>query len=114
MLFILLMLLLLLFLIQLLQILDVLLQDMKKRVLSLGIHVKVSEAVKNLVCQQGYNPTYGARPLRRAITSLIEDPLSEALLYGECKQGDTVLVDLDANGNPFVTNQLDQIVNLSD
>ncbi|KAG5050061.1 hypothetical protein JHK85_011164 [Glycine max] len=98
----------------LLQILDVLLQDMKKRVLSLGIHVKVSEAVKNLVCQQGYNPTYGARPLRRAITSLIEDPLSEALLYGECKQGDTVLVDLDANGNPFVTNQLDQIVNLSD
>ncbi|RZC17494.1 chaperone protein ClpD, chloroplastic-like [Glycine soja] len=99
---------------QLLQILDVLLQDMKKRVLSLGIHVKVSEAVKNLVCQQGYNPTYGARPLRRAITSLIEDPLSEALLYGECKQGDTVLVDLDANGNPFVTNQLDQIVNLSD
>ncbi|KHN09691.1 Chaperone protein ClpD, chloroplastic [Glycine soja] len=99
---------------QLLQILDLLLQDMKKRVLSLGVHVKVSEAVKNLVCQQGYNPTYGARPLRRAITSLIEDPLSEAFLYGECKQGDTVLIDLDANGNPFVTNQLDQIVNLSD
>nr|KYP69510.1 hypothetical protein KK1_008701 [Cajanus cajan] len=99
---------------QLLEILDVLLQDMKKRVLSLGIHVKVSEAVKNLVCQQGYNPTYGARPLRRAITSLIEDPLSEAFLCGECKQGDTVLIDLDSNGNPFVTNQLDQIVNLSD
>ncbi|KAK7316873.1 hypothetical protein RJT34_00645 [Clitoria ternatea] len=99
---------------QLLEILDVLLQDMKKRVMSLGIDVKVSEAVKNLVCQQGYNPTYGARPLRRAITSLIEDPLSEAFLYGECKQGDTVLIDLDANGKPFVTNQLDQIVNLSD
>ncbi|XP_027351375.1 chaperone protein ClpD, chloroplastic isoform X1 [Abrus precatorius] len=99
---------------QLLEILDVLLQDMKKRVLSLGIDVKVSEAVKSLVCQQGYNPTYGARPLKRAITSLIEDPLSEAFLSGECKQGDTVLIDLDANGNPFVTNQLDQIVNLSD
>ncbi|KAK7410969.1 hypothetical protein VNO78_02247 [Psophocarpus tetragonolobus] len=99
---------------QLLEILDVLLQEMKKRVSSLGIQVKVSEAVKNLVCQQGYNPTYGARPLRRAITSLIEDPLSEAFLFGECKQGDTVLIDLDANGNPFVTNQLDQIVNLSD
>jgi len=100
---------------QLLKILDVLLQDMKKRVLSLGIHVKVSEAVKNLVCEQGYNPTYGARPLRRAITSLIEDPLSEAFLFGECKPGDTVLIDLDANGHPFVTNQLDnKIVNLSD
>ncbi|KAK7350753.1 hypothetical protein VNO77_09679 [Canavalia gladiata] len=99
---------------QLLEILDVLLQDMKKRVLSLGIDVNVSEAVKDLVCQQGYNPTYGARPLKRAITSLIEDPLSEAFLAGKCKQGDTVLIDLDANGNPFVTNQLDQIVNLSD
>ncbi|BAT79060.1 hypothetical protein VIGAN_02186400 [Vigna angularis var. angularis] len=99
---------------QLLKILDLLLEDMKKRVLSLGLHVKVSEAMKNLVCQQGYNPTYGARPLRRAITSLIEDPLSEAFLFGECKPGDTVLVDLDANGYPFVTNQLDKIVNLSD
>lgn len=99
---------------QLLEILDMLLKDMKKRVKSLGINVEVSEAVKNLVCQQGYNPTYGARPLRRAITSIIEDPLCEAFLYGECKQGDTVLIDLDASGNPFVTNQLDQIVNLSD
>ncbi|RDX80506.1 Chaperone protein ClpD, chloroplastic, partial [Mucuna pruriens] len=100
---------------QLLDILDVLLKDMKKRVSSLGIDVKVSEAVKNLVIQQGYNQTYGARPLRRAIASLIEDPLSEAFLCGACKQGDTVLIDLDANGNPFVTNQLeDQIVNLSD
>ncbi|XP_061376104.1 chaperone protein ClpD, chloroplastic isoform X2 [Gastrolobium bilobum] len=99
---------------QLLKILDVLLKDIKKRVLSLRVNLEVSESVKNLVCQQGYNPTYGARPLRRAITSLIEDPLSEAFLSGECKQGDTVLIDLDANGKPFVTNQLDQIVNLSD
>ena len=91
-----------------------LLQDIKKRALFLGIDLEVSEAVKNLVCQQGYNPTYGARPLKRAITSIIEDPLSEAFLTGKCKQGDTVLIDLDANGNPFVTNQLDKIVNLSD
>lgn len=82
--------------------------------MTLGIDLKVSESVKNLVCQQGYNPTYGARPLRRAITSIIEDPLSEAFLAGECKQGDTVLIDLDSNGKPFVTNNLDQIVNLSD
>ncbi|KAJ1386507.1 P-loop containing nucleoside triphosphate hydrolase [Sesbania bispinosa] len=99
---------------QLLEILDLLLKDIKKRVLSLGIDLEVSEPVKDLVCKQGYNPTYGARPLKRAITSLIEDPLSEAFLCGQCKQGDTVLIDLDANGNPFVTNQLDQIVNLSD
>ncbi|KAF1865006.1 hypothetical protein Lal_00004379 [Lupinus albus] len=99
---------------QLLQILDMLLQDLKKRVMTLGIDLKVSESVKNLVCQQGYNPTYGARPLRRAITSIIEDPLSEAFLVGKCKQGDIVLIDLDSNGNPIVTNNIDQIVNLSD
>lgn len=91
-----------------------LLQDIKKRVLSLEVDLEVSESVKDLVCKQGYNPTYGARPLRRAITSLIEDPLSEAFLSGKCNKGDTVLIDLDANGNPFVTNQLDQVVNLSD
>ncbi|MED6198598.1 hypothetical protein PIB30_067949 [Stylosanthes scabra] len=99
---------------QLLEILDVLLQDIKKRVMLLGIDLKVSEAVKDLVCQEGYNPTYGARPLKRAITSIIEDPLSEAFLVGQFKQGDTVLIDLDANGNPFVTNQLDKIINISD
>ncbi|CAL0327723.1 unnamed protein product [Lupinus luteus] len=99
---------------QLLQILDMLLQDLKKRVMTLGIDLKVSESVKNLVCQQGYNPTYGARPLRRAITSIIEDPLSEAFLVGKCKQGDTVFIDLDSNGNTIVTNNIDQIVNLSD
>ncbi|MED6124099.1 hypothetical protein PIB30_055903 [Stylosanthes scabra] len=99
---------------QLLEILDVLLQDIKKRVMLLGIDLKVSEAVKDLVCQEGYNPTYGARPLKRAISSIIEDPLSEAFLLGQFKQGDTVLIDLDANGNPFVTNQLDKIINISD
>lgn len=90
------------------------LQEVKKRVLSLGIALEVSESVKDLVCQQGYDPTYGARPLRRAVTSLIEDPLSEAIIAGECKQGDTAFIDLDANGNPIVTNQFNQIVNLSD
>ncbi|RYQ94205.1 hypothetical protein Ahy_B08g089088 isoform C [Arachis hypogaea] len=99
---------------QLLEILNLLVQDIKKRVMLLGIDLKVSEAVKDLVCQEGYNPTYGARPLKRAITSIIEDPLSEAFLVGQFKQGDTVLIDLDANGNPFVTNQLDKIINISD
>ncbi|KAK4264607.1 hypothetical protein QN277_025760 [Acacia crassicarpa] len=97
---------------QLLTILDLMLGEVKKRTKSLGIDLEVSESVIDLVCQQGYDPTYGARPLRRAITSLIEDPLSEAIIAGECKQGDTALIDLDADGNPFVINQFNQIVNL--
>ncbi|KAF7840202.1 chaperone protein ClpD, chloroplastic [Senna tora] len=99
---------------QLLEILDVMLEEVKKRVLSLGIDLEVSESVKDLVCQQGYDRIYGARPLRRAITSLIEDPLSEAIIAGVCKQGHTALIDLDAHGNPIVTNHFNQIVNLSD
>ena len=97
---------------QLLTILDLMLGELRKRTKSLGIDLEVSETVLDLVCKQGYDPTYGARPLRRAITSLIEDPLSEAIIAGECKQGDTVLIDVDANGEPVVINQFNQIVNL--
>ncbi|XP_028786755.1 chaperone protein ClpD, chloroplastic [Neltuma alba] len=98
---------------QLLEILDLMLGEVEKRTRSLGIELEVSESVKDLVCQHGYDPTYGARPLRRAVTSLIEDPLSEAIIAGECKQGDNVLIDLDADGNPFVINKFNQIVNSS-
>jgi len=104
---------LLLLLSQLLQIFDLLLQDVK-RTMPRGIDFEVSESVKDLVCKEGYDPTYGARPLRRAIVNLIENPLAEALLAEKCKEGDTVFIDLDANGNTLVINQLDQTVNLSD
>ncbi|KAI4336426.1 hypothetical protein L6164_014955 [Bauhinia variegata] len=99
---------------QVLEILELRLKELKDRVLSRGIRLEVSESIKNLVWKQGYDPTYGARHLRRAITSLIEDPLSEAMLAGECKAGDTALIDLDADGNPVVTNQFNQVVNLTD
>lgn len=106
--------LLLLFSSQLLQILDFLLQDLKKQVKSNGIDLEVSESVKDLVCKEGYNPTYGARPLRKAIADLIVNPLAEALLAKKCKEGDTIFIDLDANGKTLVINQLGQTVNLSD
>eukprot|EP00262_Sarcandra_glabra_P006825 TRINITY_DN1937_c0_g1_i1.p1 TRINITY_DN1937_c0_g1~~TRINITY_DN1937_c0_g1_i1.p1 ORF type:complete len:935 (+),score=186.36 TRINITY_DN1937_c0_g1_i1:195-2999(+) len=87
---------------QMLEILTIMLGEVKKRLLSLGIGLEVSEAVMDLVCKQGYDRSYGARPLRRAITLLIEDVVSEALLSGNYKPGDTVAVDLDASGHPFV------------
>lgn len=82
--------------------------------MSLGIGLEVSESVKDLVCQQGYNQIYGARPLRRAITSIIEDLVSEAILAGDYKPGDTATIDLDTDGNPFVTNQSNENIQLSD
>ena len=81
------------------------LKEVKQRLLSLGVRLEVSDAIMDLICQQGFDRSYGARPLRRAVTLIIEDPLSEALLSGEYKPGDTAIVDLDHSGNPVVTNQ---------
>ncbi|KAH7516882.1 hypothetical protein ACOSP7_000230 [Xanthoceras sorbifolium] len=99
---------------QMLEILNLMLQEVKERLMSLGIGLEVSESIKSLVCQQGYDKTYGARPLRRAVTSIIEDLLSEAVLSGDYKPGDTAVIDLDASGNPFVANRSDRSVHLSD
>ncbi|BBH03575.1 Clp ATPase [Prunus dulcis] len=98
---------------QMLEIVNLMLQEVKQRLMSLGMGLEVSQSVKDLICEQGYDRFYGARPLRRAITSIIEDPLSEALLAGGYKPGETVIIDLDATGNPFVRNGSDQSVHIS-
>ncbi|OWM67835.1 chaperone protein ClpD, chloroplastic [Punica granatum] len=99
---------------QMLEILNLMLADVKKRLISMGIGLEVSESLMDLVCKQGYDQIYGARPMRRAVTQLIEDLLSEALLSGNCKPGDTAVVDVDSSGNPFVTNKADKSIHLSD
>ncbi|KAF5198859.1 Chaperone protein clpb [Thalictrum thalictroides] len=99
---------------QMLEILNIMLKEVKARVMSLGIGLEVSKAMMDLLCKQGYDRSYGARPLRRAVTLLIEDVLSEAVLVGHCKPGDTAIIDVDASGNPCVTTQFDQNSHLSD
>lgn len=100
--------------IQMLEILNLMLREVEERLSSLGVGLEVSEAVKDLICEQGYDPTYGARPLRRAVTLMIENPLSESLLSGDCKAGDVAVVELDDSGNPVITNQSNKKVHLSD
>jgi ATP-dependent Clp protease ATP-binding subunit ClpA len=56
--------------------------------------LEVSKAAEEYVADQGYDVEYGARPLKRAIQRLVENPLSSALLRGEFEEGDTVRVDL--------------------
>ncbi|OMO94797.1 Chaperonin ClpA/B, partial [Corchorus capsularis] len=99
---------------QMLEIVNLMLQEVKARLMSLGIGLEVSEAIKDLICEQGYDKTFGARPLRRAITSIVEDPLSEALLAGDYRPGETAVIDLDATGNPIVTSRSDRNISLSD
>lgn len=95
-------------------ILDIMLREVKGRLTSMGIGLEVSEPVMNLICEQGYDRSYGARPLRRAVTQMIEDLISESILSGEFKRGDVAYVHLDDKGNPVVTNQLNQKIELSD
>ncbi|KAA3458188.1 chaperone protein ClpD, chloroplastic [Gossypium australe] len=99
---------------QMLEIVNLMLQEVNARLMSLGIGLEVSESIKDLICQQGYDQTYGARPLRRAVTAIVEDPLSEALLAGNYSPGETAIIDLDALGNPIVTSRSDRNISLSD
>ena len=71
------------------------LDTVKKRIESLGINVTFPEEVVAKIAKVGYDPVYGARPLRRAIQSKIEDALSEEMLAGRVKAGDTVVARVD-------------------
>ncbi|KAH7289661.1 hypothetical protein KP509_30G013400 [Ceratopteris richardii] len=87
------------------EIVDIMLKESKDRLLQQkGVRLEISEAMIKLICDQGYDRTYGARPLRRAITQLVEDNVSEALLSENYLTGDTALVDLDHTGNPLVVH----------
>jgi len=60
-----------------------------------GLHLEVTESAKRVLIAEGYDPAFGARPMRRAIQRLIQDPLSLKLLAGDFAPGDTVLVEGD-------------------
>ncbi|CAK9874897.1 unnamed protein product [Sphagnum jensenii] len=87
-------------------IVDLMLEETKERLTARGLHLEISEAMVKLICDQGYDRSYGARPLRRAVVRLVEDNLSEALLAGEYKEGDTALLDVDDTGNPVVSRHV--------
>ncbi|MBD2566563.1 ATP-dependent Clp protease ATP-binding subunit [Anabaena lutea] len=80
------------------QIADIMLLDVASRLTDRGIKLEVTESFKDRVVTEGYDPSYGARPLRRAIMRLLEDSLAEALLAGQILDGDTAIVDVDDDG----------------
>ncbi|HEY9605131.1 MAG TPA: ATP-dependent Clp protease ATP-binding subunit [Allocoleopsis sp.] len=80
------------------QIADLMLREVSMRLLEQGITLEVTERFKDRLVVEGYDPNYGARPLRRAIMRLLEDSLAEAMLSGEVNDGDTAVVDVDDDG----------------
>ena len=87
---------------QIRQIVDLMLNRVRKQLIEQRMTLRVTEEAKHLLAQKGYDPQFGARPLRRVIMNLIEDPLAEGLLQGEFKAGDVVVIDVE-NGELKMT-----------
>jgi ATP-dependent Clp protease ATP-binding subunit ClpC len=81
---------------------DIMLADLFKRLTEKGITLEVTDKFKDRLIEEGYNPAYGARPLRRAIMRLLEDVLAEEMLSGRLTEGDSGIVDLDDDNKAFV------------
>ncbi|KAL0380286.1 UNVERIFIED_CONTAM: ATP-dependent Clp protease ATP-binding subunit ClpACD4B, chloroplastic [Sesamum angustifolium] len=86
------------------EIADIMLKEVFERLKSKDIELQVTERFRDRVVEEGYNPSYGARPLRRAIMRLLEDSMAEKMLAREIKEGDSVIVDVDSDGNVIVLN----------
>ena len=77
------------------EIVDLMLMTVAQQLAEKEIKLEVTDAAKDLLGEKGYDEVFGARPLRRAIQSMVEDKLSEDLLRGKFKAGDTAIVDLE-------------------
>jgi ATP-dependent Clp protease ATP-binding subunit ClpC len=97
------------------EIADIMLKDVFNRTEEKGIILDVTERFKDRLVDEGFNPAYGARPLRRAIMRLMEDGLAEKMLMGDIREGDSVIMDVDPEGNITVLNGSETMkVKLSD
>ncbi|KAJ6889023.1 chaperone protein ClpC [Populus alba x Populus x berolinensis] len=83
---------------------DIMLKEVFERLKAKEIELQVTERFRDRVVDEGYNPSYGARPLRRAIMRLLEDSMAEKMLSAEIKEGDSVIIDVDSDGNVVVLN----------
>lgn len=84
------------------QIAEIMLREVFDRIAKKGIHLEVTEKFKARLIDEGFNPSYGARPLRRAVQRLLEDSLAEEVLSSRIQEGDTVVIDADENGKALV------------
>jgi ATP-dependent Clp protease ATP-binding subunit ClpC len=89
------------------EIAEILLKEVFARLTEQDITLQVSDKFKERLIDEGFNPAYGARPLRRAIMRLLEDILAEEILSKRLKEGDTALVDVDEDGKVFIKSEND-------
>ena len=95
---------------EILQIVELMVRRLETQLLEQGITIELADKAKQLLVDEGYDPVSGARPLRRAIQRLIEDPLSEGILAGEFKTGQRIMVDVAEGKLRFKTEaDLEQV-----
>jgi ATP-dependent Clp protease ATP-binding subunit ClpC len=94
---------------QLRQIVDLLVKELEKRLEEREIKLELTEAAKAWLVKEGYDPLYGARPLRRALERYVENPLSMKILRAECKAGDRIMVDTTEDGLSFTPARAAQV-----
>ena len=83
------------------QIVDIQIRGLLKRLEDRKIHVELTDAAKEFLVSEGYDPMYGARPLKRTIQRRVLDPLAMRVLEGEFREGDRITVDVGDNGLTF-------------
>ncbi len=84
---------------------EIMVAEISQRLMEKGIELVASDAFKALAVREGFDVRYGARPLRRSLQRLLEDPLAEAILDGTVGEGDTALIDVDGDGVVAVKRQ---------
>jgi ATP-dependent Clp protease ATP-binding subunit ClpC len=85
------------------QIIDILLDEVQERVSETGVALDVTSEAKDLLIEKGFDPSYGARPLRRAIQRYLEDPLSEEILKGKYSGGGRIIIERKGDELTFKT-----------
>jgi ATP-dependent Clp protease ATP-binding subunit ClpC len=89
------------------EIIDMMIKRLQNQLETQGLAIELTVAAKYLVVEKGYDPTLGARPLRRALQRLVEDPLSERILWKEYRAGETIVVD--AEGEEIVFRSVEGV-----
>jgi ATP-dependent Clp protease ATP-binding subunit ClpC len=85
------------------EIADILLNEIDKRLVEKNISIQVTEGFKEHLVKEGFDPSYGARPLRRALMRLLEDVLAEEMLSGRVKAGDRAYLDVNEEGKVVIS-----------
>jgi len=84
------------------QIVDIQLQALQKRLAERHINLEITDKAREFIARDGYDPAYGARPLKRALQRRVQDPLALMLLEGKFSEGETVVVDIAKEGERLV------------